>query len=57
MDEIVDYYTNHYREDLRFTTRAPNRLEWLRTNEVLAELFAAAGPGPRRRGRSRRLCA
>jgi SAM-dependent methyltransferase len=36
---IVDYYTNEYREDLRFTTHAHNRLEWLRTNELLTELL------------------
>ena len=38
-DDIVDYYTNHYREDLRFATQANNQLEWLRTNELLTALL------------------
>jgi hypothetical protein len=48
-DEIVDYHPNQYREDLRFTTQANNRLEWLRTNELLAEMLpprARALPEP-----------
>ena len=42
--EVVDYYTNHYREDQRFISRPMARLEWLRTKELLDELVP---PGAR----------
>jgi SAM-dependent methyltransferase len=57
-DEVVDYYTNQYREDLRFRTHAGNRLEWLRTNEILDELLPPrsrvldVGGGPGAYGRA-----
>jgi SAM-dependent methyltransferase len=41
--EIVDYYTLHYREDLRFGGRPQARLERLRTLELLGELLPPPG--------------
>jgi len=39
--EIVDYYTDHYREDLRLDARPQARLERIRTGELLAALIPA----------------
>lgn len=40
--EIVEYYTDHYREDVRLTGRPQARLERTRTVELLRELLPAA---------------
>ncbi len=40
--DIVDYYTQHYREDQRLTGRPQARLEWIRTLELLRDLLPAS---------------
>ncbi|WP_433310156.1 class I SAM-dependent methyltransferase [Micromonospora sp. CA-269861] len=44
-NDIVDYYTQHYREDQRLTGRPQARLEWIRTMQLLRDLLP--GPGAR----------
>lgn len=39
---IVDYYTAHFQEAARLSSRPSARLEWLRTCELLDELLPAA---------------
>jgi len=59
-NEIVDFYTDQYREDLRFSSRPLSRLEWLRTSEILADMLPArsrvvdigGGPGAYARARA-----
>ncbi|MFG1652492.1 class I SAM-dependent methyltransferase [Micromonospora sp. NPDC049275] len=41
--DIVDYYTQHYREDQRLTGRPQARLEWIRTLELLRDLLPEPG--------------
>ncbi|RQX14362.1 class I SAM-dependent methyltransferase [Micromonospora ureilytica] len=43
--DIVDYYTQRYREDRRLTGRPQARLEWIRTSQLLRDLLP--GPGAR----------
>lgn len=43
--DIVDYYTQRYREDQRLTARPQARLEWMRTTQLLRDLLP--GPGAR----------